>query len=225
MPWSPSPSAQNPSYQPPASVPTPNMFVHPVNGSGGDDTLMGSPHIHEHLGEQPQQIQDPSARINTTAQDGAGSTASSTANVENATAIWVDLLLKDAAAHNFDIGNFGLESGVANLLASPSMVQSPVMSPPAPTNSMRRSLDVDTSLTSNPYLLERAPSLSQHQRFEKQAWHSEIPLRISPHEHLVFQNFVRNTSLWMDLFDSKRPFATHVPHLAVCRPCLTIEVV
>lgn len=214
VPWSPSPGPQNAPFQRPTSVPAPNS-VHPHNRNS-NDASMSDLHIPQHLNSQKQDMQDASAHVNMTAQDGATSTTSSTANVENATAIWVDLLLKDAAAHSFDLGDFGLESDVFNLLSTPLMAQSPIGSPPAPDNPRANSFDRETSLTSNIYLLERVPSLSHHQRLEKQVWHSEMPLRISPHDHIIFRNFVRNTSLWMDLFDPKRPFSSHVPHLAVC---------
>lgn len=217
-PWVQTPDAEHHlSFQPPTSVPTP-VFI----PNGDDEMLLRNLGIHQQPNGQGQDTHDTAAHLGTRAHDGGpGSTTSSTANIENATAVWVDLLLKDAAAHNFDIGSFGLEPSVPNLLSSPPVASSPAISAPTPDGGAlqhghQSGLAFGASPTTvNPYLRERVPALSRHQRFEKQAWQTETPLRISPHEHLIFQNFVRNTSLWMDLFDSKRPFATHVPHLAV----------
>lgn len=131
-----------------------------------------------------------------TPRDGAAtSTASSSAaNIKNATAIWVDLLLKDAAAQNFDIGDLNFDSETLNIFGN-SIIQSPVESYSA--NTQPQPHDHSSPPTKNPYLLDRTPPLLQSQRFEKQAWHSDLPLQISSEELLVFQNFVQNISLWV----------------------------
>ncbi|KAH7134307.1 fungal-specific transcription factor domain-containing protein [Dactylonectria macrodidyma] len=136
--------------------------------------------------------------------------SSSAANVENATAIWVDLLLKDAAEQNFDIEDptFRCDGDGFNTFGNSVVQLSPEGSLP------QTQLNHGSFATKNLYLLERTQPWLQSQRLEKQAWYSELPLQISPKELLIFQNFIQNISLWMDLFDPKKPFTTHVPHLA-----------
>lgn len=144
---------------------------------------------------QPREEQE-AIHVVVTPRDGAATstTSSSAANIENATAIWVDLLLKDAAAQNVDIGDLNFDSETLNIFGN-SVVQSPAE--PHSDNAQLQPHDHGSPSTKNPYLLDRTPPLLQSQRFEKQAWHSDLPLQISPEELLVFQNFVRNISLWV----------------------------
>ncbi|TDZ17928.1 Transcription activator AMTR1 [Colletotrichum orbiculare MAFF 240422] len=133
------------------------------------------------------------------------------ANLENATAIWVDLLLQDAAMQEFDFTNLNIDTEGMGIFGS-SVVQSPAVRAPV---KLAGNSSSPTPKTSNPYLQERTPELSEYQRFEKKSWHSQTPIHIQPQEHIIFQNFVRRVSQWMDLFDPKRPFGTHVPQLAM----------
>ncbi|KAF6818082.1 Zn(II)2Cys6 transcription factor [Colletotrichum plurivorum] len=141
-----------------------------------------------------------------------GTNGSFGANLENATAIWVDLLLQDAAMQEFDFSNFSIDAEGLNLFGT-SVVNSPAV---------RKALPVPAGkglspapVHSNPYLAERTTALTEYQQFEKQAWYSAKILQISPQEHAIFQNFVRHISQWMDFFDPKRPFGTHTPQLAM----------
>lgn len=144
---------------------------------------------------QPREEQEALHAVVTSRDGAATSTASSSAaNIENATAIWVDLLLKDAAAQNVDIGDLNFDSETLNIFGN-SVIQSPAESHSA--NTQLQPHDQSSPPTKNPYLLDRIPPPLQSQRFEKQAWHSDLPLRISSEELLVFQNFVRNISLWV----------------------------
>lgn len=205
-PWSQSPVA-NQDHEHIQNADASNSLTHAHN----DHQLM---HVDIPINQngQPREEQEAIHVVVTPRDNAATSTASSSAaNIENATAIWVDLLLKDAAAQNVDIGDLNFDSETLNIFGN-SVIQSPAES--HSTNTQLQPHDHSSPPTKNPYLLDRTPSLLQSQRFEKQAWHSDLPLQISPEELLVFQNFVRNISLWMDLFDPKRPFATHVPHLA-----------
>ncbi|KAH0443050.1 hypothetical protein CcaCcLH18_01163 [Colletotrichum camelliae] len=134
------------------------------------------------------------------------------ANLENATAVWVDLLLQDAAMQEFDLTSFNIDQESVDIFGR-SVVQSPAVRKAQP----RVSSDglSPTPCTSNSYLMERTPRLGEYQQFEKQNWYSTSPLHISAHEHVIFQNFVRHISMWMDFFDPRRPFGTQVPQLAM----------
>ncbi|KAK0372761.1 catalytic activity protein [Colletotrichum limetticola] len=114
------------------------------------------------------------------------------ANLENATAIWVDLLLQDAAMQEIDFTNVNFEEGV-DLFAS-SVVQSPAVGRGIP-NTSGEGLS-PTPCASHPYLHERPPTLDEYQCLEKQAWRSATPLPIQAQEHVVFQNFVQHISRW-----------------------------
>ncbi|KAK7451533.1 catalytic activity protein [Colletotrichum acutatum] len=115
------------------------------------------------------------------------------ANLENATAIWVDLLLQDAAMQEIDFTNVNFEEGV-DLFAS-SVVQSPAVGRGLPKTSGEGLSP--TPCASHPYLHERSPTLDEYQCLEKQAWRSATPLPIQAQEHVVFQNFVQHISRWM----------------------------
>ncbi|KAF4826971.1 Transcription activator AMTR1 [Colletotrichum tropicale] len=147
-----------------------------------------------------------------TPHNSATTNSSYGANLENATAVWVDLLLQDAAMQEFDFTSFNVDQESVDIFGS-SVVQSPAVRKAQP----RVSSDgpSPTPCTSNPYLTERTPRLSDYQQFEKQNWYSTSPIHISSHEHVIFQNFVRHISMWMDFFDPRRPFGTQVPQLAM----------
>ncbi|TVY33917.1 hypothetical protein LOCC1_G006794 [Lachnellula occidentalis] len=128
---------------------------------------------------------------------------------------WVGLLLQDADMLDvgFDEANF--DANGVNIFGN-SAVQSPVNRPSSASDGVWDQQDVVNSPRhSNPYLLERVPHLIEDQIFEKQEWHSDMPLQILPYEHPIFQAFVCHISLWLDLFDPKKPFGTLVPHLAM----------
>ncbi|OLN92759.1 L-rhamnose-1-dehydrogenase 1 [Colletotrichum chlorophyti] len=116
------------------------------------------------------------------------------ANLENATAIWVDLLLQDAAMQEFDFSNVNFAADGVDPFVS-SVVQSPAVGR-GPPKSTGDGLS-PTPCTSNAYLHERTAVLNEYQKLEKQAWRSATSLPIAPHEHAIFQNFVQHISTWM----------------------------
>ncbi|KXH32025.1 catalytic activity [Colletotrichum nymphaeae SA-01] len=120
------------------------------------------------------------------------------ANLENATAIWVDLLLQDAAMQEIDFTNVNFEEGV-DLFAS-SVVQSPAVGRGLPKTSGEGLSP--TPCASHPYLHERSPTLDEYQCLEKQAWRSATPLPIQAQEHVVFQNFVQHISRWTPVWNT-----------------------
>lgn len=129
-----------------------------------------------------------------TPHNSATTNSSYGANLENATAVWVDLLLQDAAMQEFDLTSFNVDQESVDIFGS-SVVQSPAVRKAQP----RVSSDglSPTPGTSNSYLTERTPRLSDYQQFEKQNWYSTSPIHISSHEHVIFQNFVRHISMWV----------------------------
>ncbi|KAL0934769.1 Zn(II)2Cys6 transcription factor [Colletotrichum truncatum] len=162
--------------------------------------------------ESPVQVSTEATSTSITPHASTTTSSSFGANLENATAIWVDLLLQDAAIQELDLANFDVDTESFNVLGS-SVVKSPVVRRPLPR--LAENGSPPTPCTSNSYLLERDSNLNDFHQFEKQNWYSKNALQISRHEHNVFQNFVKHISLWMDFFDPKRPFGTHVPQLAM----------
>lgn len=119
------------------------------------------------------------------------------ASLENATAIWVDLLLQDAAMQEFEFSSINLEpEGV--VLLSNSAIQSPAIGR-FPQKKSGEPLS-PAPCTSNPYLQERVPDLSDYQQIEKQTWSLATPLHILPDEHVVFRNFVEHISQWASAY-------------------------
>ncbi|CCF39936.1 hypothetical protein CH063_10637 [Colletotrichum higginsianum] len=162
---------------------------------------------------QPQSAvpsaEDPPCTTGATPHDPALTSSSLGANLENATAIWVDLLLQDASMQQLDFSGLNFQADAVDLFGSSVVVHSPAVGRSSQNNTGDG--PSPTLYTSHPYLHERAPNLDEYQRLEKQAWKSASPLPILPQEHKVFQNFV----LHMDLFEPSRPFGTLVPQLAM----------
>lgn len=50
---------------------------------------------------------------------------------------------------------------------------------------------------------------------ERQYWQAAEPVKLKDHEYDMFQRFITGLSLWIDLFDPLRHFASFVPHLAL----------
>ncbi|OTA60464.1 hypothetical protein K449DRAFT_415252 [Hypoxylon sp. EC38] len=57
------------------------------------------------------------------------------------------------------------------------------------------------------------PSTSQD--IVRGSWHGSRPTELSPSEVALFDNFVNQVSLWIDLYDPSRCFSVLVPHLAM----------
>ncbi|KAK1546731.1 catalytic activity protein [Colletotrichum paranaense] len=151
---------------------------------------------HASTGDRPAFEQDSPEQVDAlctgiTPRGTARTSSSFGANLENATAIWVDLLLQDAAMQEIDFTNVNFEEGV-DLFAS-SVVQSPAVGRGIP-NTSGEGLS-PTPCASHPYLHERPPTLDEYQCLEKQAWRSATPLPIQAQEHVVFQNFVQHIRL------------------------------
>jgi hypothetical protein len=125
------------------------------------------------------------------------SLASPADSFERATARWVGLLLQDADMLDVGLAEINFEADGVNIFGN-SAIQSPVNGPNSAPEEVRVQEDVvNTPRLSNPYLLERAPHLVEYQIFEKQEWHSDMPLQISPYEHPLFKTFVSDVSPWV----------------------------
>ncbi|WQF87763.1 Putative zn(2)Cys(6) fungal-type DNA-binding domain, fungal transcription factor [Colletotrichum destructivum] len=159
-----------------------------------------------------QSAEDPPC-TGATPHDPALTSSSLGANLENATAIWVDLLLQDASMQQLDFSSLNFQADAVDLFGSSVVAHSPAVGRSSQNNTGDGLSP--TLCTSHPYLHERAPNLDEYQRLEKQAWKSASSLPILPQEHKVFQNFVLHVSQWMDLFEPSRPFGTLVPQLAM----------
>lgn len=123
--------------------------------------------------------------------------SSSAPNLENATSIWVDLLLHDAAlqADHPDDVNIDLE-GIGIL--DDSFVQSPNHF----SNRLAGEYSVPEELgqspaSSNPLLQERTTSVIAFEALEKKEWHSASPISLTSSEVMLFQHFVRKLSQWV----------------------------
>ncbi|UQC88805.1 catalytic activity [Colletotrichum lupini] len=194
------PVHQTPSISPSSVVTSQLLYRHiasattiaPSNDEGIDRSN------HASTGDRPAFEQDSPEQVDAlctgiTPRGTARTSSSSGANLENATAIWVDLLLQDAAMQEIDFTNVNFEEGV-DLFAS-SVVQSPAVGRGIP-NTSGEGLS-PTPCASHPYLHERSPTLDEYQCLEKQAWRSATPLPIQAQEHVVFQNFVQHISRWV----------------------------
>lgn len=123
--------------------------------------------------------------------------SSSGPNLENATSIWVDLLLHDAAlqANHPDDVNIDLD-GIGIL--DDSFVQSPNHF----NNRLAGEYPVPEEIgqspaSSNPLLQERSTSAIAFETLEKKEWHSASPISLTSSEVVLFQHFVRNLSQWV----------------------------
>ncbi|OHW91843.1 catalytic activity [Colletotrichum incanum] len=174
-----------------------------------DDPINDEPSFEQQSPEQS--ATEPLCTV-VTPHDAAQTSSSFGVNLDNATAIWVDLLLQDAAMQEFDFSNLNFEAEGIGLFGS-SVVQSPAVG----RSSQKNAADdpSPTPCTSHPYLHERVQNLDEYQILEKQAWKAPDPLCLLSHEHILFQNFVQHVSRWMDLFEPKCPFGTLVPQLAM----------
>jgi hypothetical protein len=125
------------------------------------------------------------------------SLASSADSFERATARWVGLLLQDADMLDVGLSEINFEADGVNIFGN-SAVQSPANGANSASEGVWGQKDVVNSpRLSNPYLQERVPHLIEYQIFEKQEWHSDMPLQISPYEHPIFKTFVCHVSPWV----------------------------
>ena len=125
------------------------------------------------------------------------SLASSADSFERATARWVGLLLQDADMLDVGLAETNFEADGVNIFGN-SAVQSPANGPnSAPEGVWEQEDVVNSPRLSNPYLRERVTHLIEYQIFEKQEWHSDMPLQISPYEHPLFKTFVSHVSPWV----------------------------
>ncbi|KZL68855.1 Zn(II)2Cys6 transcription factor [Colletotrichum tofieldiae] len=170
-----------------------------------DDSMNDGPDFEQQAPDQS--ATDPLYTV-VTPHDAAQTSSSFGVNLDNATAIWVDLLLQDASMQEFDLSSLNFEAEGIGLFGS-TVVQSPAVG----RSSQKNAGDgpSPTPGTSHPYLHERVQNLDEYQTLEKQAWKAPAPLSLLSHEHILFQNFVQH----MDLFEPKSPFGTLVPQLAM----------
>lgn len=123
--------------------------------------------------------------------------SSSGLNLENATSIWVDLLLHDAAlqADHPDDVNIDLE-GIGIL--DDSFVQSPNHFSHRLTGEYPVPEEIGQSpASSNPLLQERTTSVIAFEALEKKEWNSASPISLTSSEVVLFQHFVRQLSQWV----------------------------
>lgn len=117
--------------------------------------------------------------------------------MDNATSIWVDLLIHDAAlqadhVHNVDIDLEGID------ILDNSLVQSPSHFGDRTTGAFLAPEEVGKSPTSsNPLLQERTTSVIEFEALEKKEWHSASPISLTSSEVVLFQHFVRKLSQWV----------------------------
>lgn len=157
-----------------------------------DDAVASTPTLQPQSAVQ-RSAEDPPC-TGATPRDPALTSSSLGANLENATAIWVDLLLQDASMQQLDFSTLNFQADAVDLFGSAVVVHSPAVGRSSQNNTGDG--PSPTLYTSHPYLHERAPNLDEYQRLEKQAWKSASPLPILPQEHNVFQNFVLHVSQW-----------------------------
>lgn len=169
-----------------------------INVSTQSTLLTPQPHLeHNTLCADASTPQDRQPRA---------SFSSSVPNLENATSIWVDLLLHDAAlqADHPDDVNIDLE-GIGIL--EDSFVQSPSHF----NNRLAGEYPVPEEIgqspaSSNPLLQERSISAIAFEALEKKEWHSASPISLTSSEVVLFQHFVRNLSQWVSFTTRLRSF-------------------
>lgn len=123
--------------------------------------------------------------------------SSSRANVDNATSIWVDLLLHDAALQADHLDNVDIDLEGIGILDD-SLVQSPSHFENRPTGAYPVPEEVGHSpASSNPLLQERTTSVIAFEALEKREWHSASPISPTSSEVVLFQHFVRQLSQWV----------------------------
>lgn len=123
--------------------------------------------------------------------------SSSRANVDNATSIWVDLLLHDAALQADHPENVDIDLEGIGILDD-SLVQSPSHFGNRPNGAYSVPEEVGQSpASSNPLLQERTTSVIAFEALEKNEWHSASPISLSSSEVVLFQHFVRQLSQWV----------------------------
>lgn len=123
--------------------------------------------------------------------------SSSGANVDNATSIWVDLLLHDAALQADHPENVDIDLEGIGILDD-SLVQSPSHFESRPTGEYPLPEEVGQSpASSNPLLQERTTSVIAFEALEKKEWHSASPISLTSSEVVLFQHFVRQLSQWV----------------------------
>jgi hypothetical protein len=106
--------------------------------------------------------------------------------------------LQDADMLDVGLAEINFEADGVNIFGN-SAVQSPAnRSTSAPDGVWGQEEVNDSPRLSNPYLRERVPHLIEyHHIFERQEWHSDMPLQILPYEHPIFKTFVCHISLWV----------------------------
>lgn len=123
--------------------------------------------------------------------------SSSRANVDNATSIWVDLLIHDAALQADHLNNVDINFEGIGVLDD-SLVESPDHFGNGPTGAYSVPDEAGQSpASSNPLLRERTTSVVAFEALEKNEWHSASPISLTPSEVVLFQHFVRELSQWV----------------------------
>lgn len=118
-------------------------------------------------------------------------------NVDDATSIWVDLLLHDAALQAVRPDNLDVDLTGIGILDD-SLVQSPDHFGNQPGGPYSVSQEFEKSpASSNPLLQERTTSVIEFEALEKNEWHSASPISLTSSEVVLFQHFVRNLSQWV----------------------------
>ncbi|KAL1619953.1 hypothetical protein SLS56_009872 [Neofusicoccum ribis] len=159
---------------------------HPTPPSPNDACLAAiSPAVSQ------SNVVDPDSTLaGAAAGDSPGSTVSSSRPaIGTATAGWFGLLLDDAAlelGHDDSSAFYPLDPGLFARDASSASQRLSILSP------------------------AQANSISEHG-----LWQCSERIQLSTNECLLFENFVRRVSCWLDLFDPDDNFSTLVPRLAM----------
>lgn len=154
------------------------------------------------LGETPSGANGTSSN-HPTFSFGAPSASSASQNVESPTSRWLGLLLENRPLPDIDFESDGLP------ILRNSQTQTPHSTTAAPLRPISLAgIDIAVAPwnSRNPSLQERIPQLGSEQLFEKQAWYSPEALTLLPHEHQIFQHFVRHISQWVSDIPSEGCF-------------------
>ncbi|RDW89677.1 hypothetical protein BP6252_01709 [Coleophoma cylindrospora] len=130
---------------------------------------------------------------------------------------WFGLLANDAVQEDGAVSRFSrpftavTEDSVdvhSLSLISPRQTASRTLSSGQNGEEFRRYSRGSTSAPTSSELVSIAPQ-------KKNAWQGSEPAKLLDHEHAIFENFVKNVSRWIDLFDPTGCFSNFVPHLAM----------
>lgn len=143
--------------------------------------------------------------------------ASTSYDTETAPLRWFGLLAGDAA----NVGKDASPNDSLGITAlSPQLQQnyadSTSQSPPVSTPNYAETVALqNASILVEPPVNTPMSNSSTGIDDERSHWQSSDPVQLQRHEHIIYQHYVTGVSLWIDLLDPFRHFATYVPHIAL----------